>query len=165
MTSLVKLYEDVFELESQIEVEAMDNEGVVDEEKLQQLIVSQAKIPGKINNIVKYIKTLNDWAKNRKEEAKRLSEQAKSLEQQSENIKKYLLYFMDISKEEKITTELYILSKRKSESVEITGSVPVEFQRQKITIEPDKIAIKEALKSGKTIEGAYIKDNISLIIK
>ena len=55
---------------------------------------------------------------------------------------------------------------RKSESVEITDTqaLPDQFTRKKISIEPDKVAIKEALKTG-PVPGAQIKENKSIVFK
>lgn len=53
-----------------------------------------------------------------------------------------------------------IISFRQSESIEITGDVPKEYQVVKYT--PDKRAIKKAIKEGKPVTGAKLvqKQNI-----
>ena len=58
-------------------------------------------------------------------------------------------------------------SLRKSESVEVTelSKLPASLVRQKVSIEPDKAAIKAVIKSGEKIEGAHIKENFSVVIK
>ena len=56
---------------------------------------------------------------------------------------------------------------RKSEAVDITdmSALPDDFKRIKTTCEPDKLAIKSAIKSGENITGASIKINYNLQIK
>jgi hypothetical protein len=58
------------------------------------------------------------------------------------------------------------ISFRKSEAVEITNmqELPDQFTRKKISIEPDKVAIKEALKNG-PVPGAHLKQNKSIVFK
>lgn len=59
------------------------------------------------------------------------------------------------------------ISYRKSDSVEITNleNLPEEYIKVKVEKNPDKIAIKDAIKKGKTIEGAKITTNYNLQIK
>jgi hypothetical protein len=40
-----------------------------------------------------------------------------------------------------------------------------EYKVTKVTTAPDKIRIKESIKSGKDVEGAVIRENYSLQIK
>lgn len=58
---------------------------------------------------------------------------------------------------------------RRSESVVITtedlGTLPEQYVKTKTEQSVDKTAIKEAIKAGETIDGAYIATNISLSIK
>jgi len=53
------------------------------------------------------------------------------------------------------------ISLRKSEALEITdlGKIPDKFKRQKISIEPDKVAIKALIKETGPIDGARIVEN------
>jgi hypothetical protein len=56
---------------------------------------------------------------------------------------------------------------RNSKRVEVPdmGSLDPDYHRQKITVEPDKTKIKEDLKAGKAVIGAYLSNNQSVIIK
>ncbi|MES2395462.1 MAG: siphovirus Gp157 family protein [Bacteroidota bacterium] len=67
---------------------------------------------------------------------------------------------------EKITTPLLTLSFRKSESVEITDKnlIPEVYNMTKVEINPNKSAIKQAIKAGATIPGAQIvvKQNLQI---
>lgn len=59
------------------------------------------------------------------------------------------------------------ISYRKSDSVEITNleTLPEEYIKTKIEKNPDKVAIKNAIKDGKEIKGAKIVTNYNIQIK
>ena len=57
------------------------------------------------------------------------------------------------------------LSFRKSESVEIDDIDALDDRFKRIKIEPDKTAIKTALKIGEKVEGARLVENQNLQIK
>ena len=59
------------------------------------------------------------------------------------------------------------ISYRKSDSVEITNFdlIPSKFIKKKIEENPDKVAIKEAIKNGKEVSGAKVVTNYNIQIK
>lgn len=59
------------------------------------------------------------------------------------------------------------ISYRKSDSVEVTDidKLPEEYIKTKIEKNPDKVAIKNAIKNGKNINGAKIVTNYNIQIK
>lgn len=59
------------------------------------------------------------------------------------------------------------ISYRKSDSVEVTDfeNLPEEYIKTKIEKNPDKVAIKNAIKGGKEIKGAKIVTNYNIQIK
>ena len=67
---------------------------------------------------------------------------------------------------EKFETSRAVCSFRKSQKVEITDldKIPDDYLRYK-TPEPDKTAIKAAIKDGISVEGAELIDSISMSIK
>ena len=64
-------------------------------------------------------------------------------------------------------TPLFAFKWAKSEAVEILdlNTIPMEYLRTKTSIEPDKVEIKKALKSGLEIKGAYIEQRRKLNLK
>lgn len=68
---------------------------------------------------------------------------------------------------DKIESSLFKLSLRRSESVEVVNidQLPEMLTTVKKTVSPDKVKIKEFIKSGLTVEGVVIKENYSLQIK
>ena len=59
------------------------------------------------------------------------------------------------------------ISYRKSESVEVTNQdlIPSKFIKKIVEEKPDKVAIKEAIKSGKDVSGVNLVTNYNLQIK
>ena len=59
------------------------------------------------------------------------------------------------------------ISYRKSDSVEITNFdlIPSKYIKKKVEENPDKVAIKEAIKNGKDISGAKLVTNYNVQIK
>jgi hypothetical protein len=59
------------------------------------------------------------------------------------------------------------LAVRRSEAVEVDviEALPSAFQNVKTVVTADKMAIKEAIKKGKTVFGARIIENFNLQIK
>lgn len=56
---------------------------------------------------------------------------------------------------------------RKSETLEvdIDADIPNKYLTTKLTVTPDKVALKKALKDGEVISGVSIKTNLNLAIK
>ena len=83
------------------------------------------------------------------------------------NIEKSMDFFLNAYNKKEFNTELYKLSYRKSESVEISNenALPKEFLKEKITTAPDKVAIKEALKNWQEVPWASIKVSQNLQVK
>jgi hypothetical protein len=83
------------------------------------------------------------------EESLRLKQLADGYDKKVKRIENTMDYLLKTFKKSDFNTDLYKLSYRKSESVEITNenALPKEFIKEKITTTPDKVAIKDALKN------------------
>ena len=118
----------------------------------------------KVENIACYIKNLvSDIACFRAEE-NNLAARRKAAEKKVEFLKRLLLDNMD---GQKFSTVKCSVSFRRSEAVQVddVNKVPVEWLRTKTTVEPDKTAIKAALKDGQEITGCKLVENTSVQIK
>ena len=82
-------------------------------------------------------------------------------------MKETVLKAMELYEIDKIETPMIKISVRKSEVVEVINENQIEpiFKVEKVTTTISKSAIKEAIKSGASIDGAIIKINKSLQIK
>jgi len=116
----------------------------------------------KIEGIILMTKNLDAEAVAIRQEERNLADRRQAMERKSERIKEYLKFVLA---GEKFSTSKCSVSYRKSQQVSITNeaNLPAEFWR--IKQEPDKAGIKEALKAGRTVEGAELVTNLSMTIK
>ena len=118
----------------------------------------------RVENIACCIKNLvSDIADFKAEEAN-LAARRKAKEKKAEFLKNLLLNNMG---GQKFSTVKCAVSFRKSEAVQVDDVkyVPAEMLRIKTTYEPDKAAIKAAIKSGREINGCKLVENTSIQIK
>jgi gamma-glutamylcyclotransferase (GGCT)/AIG2-like uncharacterized protein YtfP len=128
----------------------------------------QLKLSDKLDNSAYVIKELDATSEALKEEAKRLAARSSQLVKNAEHLKSLMSYALSQSGDDKIKTDKFTFSFRKSESVEIDSLITVEdFDRKYVRIkrEFDKTKIKTALKNGEIIEGASLSENLNFQIK
>lgn len=162
----MKLYEEIDLIESaiadilygedEINVEALDNLMQAKTETitngLEALCKIRARKQGEINAI--------------KDEITRLKEKAERETKALERLESYMHSMFLRSGEKKIIAGTFTLSTRTSTSVWLSPEFNVpEYMRTKTVVEPDKVAIKEALKDGKQIAGASLTTKENLQIK
>jgi predicted transcriptional regulator len=107
-----------------------------------------------------------------KDEIEKLTARKKIKENRIERLKKYLAddlaaEISETNKNPKFESSRVSLSLRSSESVEIMDdlAIPAEFMKIKTTTEPDKTAIKKAIKAGESVSGAVLITKNNLQIK
>jgi uncharacterized protein YdhG (YjbR/CyaY superfamily) len=126
----------------------------------------EIELKQKSDNIVKYINNLESNINVIDTEIKRLQELKKTEKNKLDNLKEYIKYCLNKMNVKKIDSTLGKITIRKSESVEIEDieKIPGEFVTIKQTFNPDKTAIKKAIKEGREIPGAkiIIKENINI---
>jgi len=117
----------------------------------------------KIENIACYIKNLKADAEAIRTEEKKLAERRKTCENRAEWLKKYLANNLQ---GEKFKSPRVAVSWRRSQAVVVEDirKLPEDYLRYKDP-EPDKTAIKDAIKKGFDVEGAELVDNLSMVIK
>ena len=131
------------------------------------MVINQNELQDKAINYGYAIKTIESDVNAIDEEIKRLQALKKAKTNAIDRMKESVVNAMNIYGFEKITSPTLNLSLRRSESIEIINSDQLsdEYRTVKTVINPDKIRIKEAIKSGKTVEGAVLVENYSLQIK
>lgn len=99
-----------------------------------------------------------------KEEKKRITDRIAVLENQNRGTREFLARYLGGKKFE---TARVRYSYRKATAVQIEDAtkIPEKYIRTKITKEPDKVAIKDALKAGEEVPGAELREGANLIIK
>ena len=138
---------------------------IIDIDRLNDL---QLERDAKIENVACWIKELKAEAEAIKAEKLALAERQKVAENKAESLKKWLAYALD---GQKFKTSKCSISYRKSESVEVTEEGLNNLMQEHDELltykapEPNKKAIKDALKDGLSVAGVQLVQNISTIIK
>jgi predicted RNase H-like nuclease (RuvC/YqgF family) len=134
----------------------------------------QLDLDTKIENIGCYIKNLEADVEALKKEEDNLEKRRKQTERKIEGLKNYLNGYLtacypndEDRRKWKFKTPKVILGYRKSTKVEVPNLdvLDKEFITVKTEVSANKKAIGEALKNGKEVKGAYLKENINLSIK
>ena len=133
---------------------------IIDTKQLDKL---QMERDAKLENVACWIKELKVEAEALKAEKMAFAERQKIAENKMESLKKYLAYALNGKGFNSTRTSV---SFRKSQSVEVADIYKLDenYLRYKEP-EADKTAIEEALKAGKTVAGATLVENTSVIIK
>lgn len=128
----------------------------------------------KIENIGCFIKNLESDVEALKKEEDNLKARRRTAENKIESLKRYLNGYLqavypndDDRRKWKFKSSKVVLGYRRSTTVEIPNidALDKEFLRVKTEVAPDKTAIKDAIKSGKDVKGAFLKDNINLSVR
>ena len=119
----------------------------------------------KISNVACWYKSLVAEANAIKEEKQKLAKRQAACENKAESLKKYLEYALQGEKFEDARCKI---SYRTSESVTFAdgfdySKLPTEFQ--KVTVEPNKVELKKAIKDGQGFAGVFLQKKTSTIIK
>lgn len=160
MTDKISLY-DIQEAKDFINaMEEVTDEGL--QEYAQALQVQEKN---KVNAIASYFRELEMTVKMAKIESKRLKELADYYERRQERLKQVLKYSMEAHGIEKIETDKFRISFRKSESIEVDDVEQLDDKFCTVKVSANKTAIKQAIKAGEEVCGARIVVNNNLQIK
>ena len=138
---------------------------IIDIDRLNDL---QLERDAKIENVACWIKELKAEAEAIKAEKLALAERQRVAENKAESLKKWLAYALQ---GEKFKTAKCSVSFRKTESVEVTDEGLSNLMKEHDELltykapEPNKKAIKDAIKDGLSVEGVRLGCNTSVIIK
>ena len=118
----------------------------------------------KIENIGLYIKNLEAEKEAVKHEKENFADRQKRLEKKIDSLKGYLAYALD---GQKFSTPKVAVSFRKSESVFVKDKylIPDHYMNLSVVREPNKAAIKSALKRGEEIMGCELVEKRNISIK
>lgn len=143
----------------------METGEVIDAEKLDALNMER---DAKIENVVLWIKDLKAEAEAIKAEKLALAERQKIAENKVESLKKWIAYALG---GQKFSTAKCAVSFRNTESVEVTEEGLEALMKEHDELltykapEPNKKAIKDAIKDGLSVAGVQLVQNVSTIIK
>lgn len=139
-------------------------EGSEADEVINRLLDLQMEREIKLENIACWVKGLDAEVNAIKDEEKNLGARRRSLERKRERIFTFLYQSLD---GEKINSPRVKVSYRKTAAVDVfnMSEIPDAFKRIKTIEEPDKTAIKEAIKAGEEVPGAALVERLSMSIK
>lgn len=121
----------------------------------------------KVNSYCQIIRELDGDNAAIKAEIERLKKRIEHNTSSINRMKQALDGFMTASGKKKEKTPFFSVSYRRSQSVDVVDAtaIPAEYIKVKMETAPDKVAIKEALKSGKEVAGCQLKDTESIQIR
>ena len=140
-------------------------EGELTPELEQALIITQENLQEKAINYGYVIKNFESEVNIIEEEIKRLNALKKARQNAVDKLKTNISDAMQLFGILEVKAPTFKMNFRKSESVEIFEGLDQEFITEKVSYQPDKIAIKNAIKEGRTVNGAALVTNLNLQIK
>lgn len=165
MISEIKLHEIPAALAGMLDLIQVDEEtGEIEPATLESVQIASEE---KIIATAMYIRRLDALNKATRETIQDLQERVRADGKRIEALKWLMTKAMDSLQYTEVKSPEVTLRFRKSSSVEITDSesLPEQFLRTKTVVEPDKTAIKNALKAGEKIQGAQLVESRNLQIK
>lgn len=163
----MSIYNDIIDLEKVLDACYDLETGEVDEQRETELKALHDKlISNGAESLCKARINITTELDGLKAEKKRIEEAIKRLDHKLQYLENNLLFIYQHQSEDKLKAGTFTISTRKSTQVKVSDDFSDErFLIRKETVQPDKIAIKEALKAGEVIEGAELVINDNLTIK
>lgn len=158
----------LYEIDSAIQAvydQIEQNEGVLPDELESALDGLQMERAEKIENIIKLLKNIDGDITKIDVEISQLEKKLTAAKNRKQSVKNFLAYA--IGNGNKFKSAIASCYWKETESVLCpdASELPVKYVREKITKEPDKIAIKEALNKGEVIQGCSIMHKSTLVVK
>ena len=162
MSSIYELTGEWLRAYDLIDAEEFDEDVLI--ETLEQI---EEDIEDKADSYAKLMKNLTAEAEGLKKEEERLYARRKAKENAVSRMKKSLQDSMEATGKTKFKTELFSFNIQANQPSVIldkeVSELPEEFQ--KVTVEANKTAIKEALKKGERFDFAHLEESASLRIR
>ena len=121
----------------------------------------------KVEALACYLKELDAWAEACRNEEKKMAARRRVVEARADHFRRYMLACLNEAGERKVDTPKACVTTRRSKAVEVYDEkeLPDDYLRVKTTVEIDRKAITEAIRSGLVVPGATLVDRTSLIVK
>lgn len=162
----MKIYEIPGELRDLLDrLDADPDTGEVDGEALAAYAEYNAAAAEKLEGTACYVRELKAEADAIKAEEERLAKRRKALENKSERLKNYMMPALE-AMGGKVKGVMASVRIGKSQAVTVfdLDALPDAFKRVVTKVDPDKVALKKALKAGEDIPGAALEDRHSVVI-
>jgi hypothetical protein len=148
-----------------INIAAQLADGELTPELEEALIINEQNFTEKAINYGYVIKTFESETDILENEIKRLNALKIARSKAIDKLKVTISNAMQLYGINEVKAPTFKMNFRKSESVEVSDLLDQTYIVQKVSYQPDKIAIKNAIKEGKTVNGAAIIINYNLQIK
>lgn len=163
--TMFEIKEEIRHLLENLYTEA-DEDGCVSDETMAALEALNEAKEDKMESIALYYKEMQAEADAIKAEAENLANRAKSTQKKADSLKAYLSRILQEDGMEKFSTARVKVTFRSSEAVIVDeDNVSKTYLKKNIKYVADKTAIKEALKAGKKVKGAYLETRQNIQIK
>ena len=158
----------LYEIDSAIQAvydQIEQNEGVLPDELERALDGLQMERTEKIENIIKLLKNIDGDITKVEVEISLLEKKLNAAKNRKQSVKNFLAYA--IGNGNKFKSPIASCYWKESESVLCpdVSFLPLKFVREKVTKEPDNVAIKDALNAGEVIQGCSIMHKSTLVVK
>lgn len=146
-------------------LDADPDTGEVDGDALAAYAEYNAAAAEKLEGTACYVRELKAEADAIKAEEERLAKHRKALENKSERLKNYMMPALE-AMGGKVKGVMASVRIGKSQAVTVfdLDALPDAFKRVVTKVDPDKVALKKALKAGEDIPGAALEDRQSVVI-
>ena len=146
---------------------AIDDDDIPEDVRQAAIDTVAAEVGASVDNFCDYIKHRDARAEEIREHIKDAQAALKRLENGTERIKNAAAYYLTKTGQKTAQGLIRRVSVRESERtiIDDANSLPAKYTRQTVKIEPDKAAIKDALKAGEIVRGAHIEKANYLTIK
>lgn len=142
-----------------------DDNSIPQEEINNALLTLEDELQEKGENCIKYLGSIQDNIDIAKANKKKLDEYIKMLESRKKRIEQACIYALDTLQVKSIMTgwgEMKVKKNPPSVVIDDLTQIPTQYQRQKIQVDIDKVAIKAAIKAGEEVPGAHLEQATSL---
>ncbi len=145
----------------------LEAEGEVDDATMEAFTGVEAKFEHKVGNYVGVIRMLSDMESTCDAQIERIKRNKERAARAVARLKEQLHTSMELRELDKVDLGTAVVSFRKAEAVEIEDEhlIPDKFLNKKLTITPDKTAIKAHIKAGNKVDGAELVTRKHIQIK
>ena len=143
----------------------LDDESVPQEDINAALSEIKDELQVKGENIIAYLQKMQDIEEQAKRRKKEIDNYLKAITNRRKRLEKAVIYSMDSMQVKSILTgwgELKIKKNPPAVIIDDVTQIPTQYQRQKIQVDIDKVAIKAAIKAGEEVPGAHLEQCTSL---
>jgi hypothetical protein len=143
----------------------LDDDSIPQEDVNNALVLIDDELQNKGENILSFLQKLDDIEEQAKRRKKEIDSYLKSIASKKKRLEKACLYALDTMQVKSILTSKGEIKTKKNPPAVIIDDItqiPTQYQRQKVQIDIDKVAIKAAIKAGEEVPGAHLEQATSL---